>query len=140
MAHKWWGGLSRPCPPPPPWLRWPCRVNLPPIMSLNPRCLQTTAVWLSVHCLPHTVPHLLSRHTSTLPSISDSPSTSLISPYSQYSAGMTRALYITHMHEHILIEAKCTYSYIVFCFCVFIIAHHKDNTLQVYRNNDNSGW
>ena len=60
-------------------------TNSPVGRSLNPRYLQTTAVCLSVHWRPHTVTHLPPLHTSTLPSLSDFPPISLISPVEQPS-------------------------------------------------------
>ena len=60
-------------------------TNSPVGRSLNPRYLQTTAVCLSLHWVPHTLPHLPLLHTSSLPSLSDSPPTSLISPVEQPS-------------------------------------------------------
>ena len=60
----------------------------------NPSCLQTTRASLVPQRSSHTVPHSLSIQTSTLPSVSFDPPTSLISPSVQLTKEIINSAFI----------------------------------------------
>ena len=83
-------------------------VILSPCAS-NPSCLQTTRASLVPQRSSHTVPHSLSIQTSTLPSVSFDPPTSLISP----SVQLTKEKLIQHLF-HTVKYSLFTY---ILCQC-----------------------